>query len=109
MVVNVCPAAVTSASPDSVWRVLTALERFGEWTDATYLSSEPAGPVQPGQLIRLEAPSFGRRWPVIIQVGDMDPQSRWINFRVSLPFGVVNEEHITLTATEEGGTLVRFN
>ncbi len=60
-------------------------------------------------MIRLEAPSFGRRWPVTIEVGDMDPQSRWIDFRVSLPFGVVNEEHITLIATEEGGTGVRFN
>jgi uncharacterized protein YndB with AHSA1/START domain len=109
MIVNVCPAAVTSAPPDSVWRVLTAPERLGEWTDAIYLSSAPRGPAQPGQTIRLEAPSFGRRWPLTIEVHDMDPKRRWINFRVSLPFGVVNEEHITLTATEAGGTLVRFN
>lgn len=109
MIVNVCPAAVTPASPGSVWRVLTAPERIGEWTDAAYLSSEPAGPARPGQVIRLEAPSFGRRWPVTIRVGDMDPQSRWIDFLVNLPFGVVNEEHITLTETDAGGTLVRFN
>ena len=30
MIVNVCPAAVTPASPDQVWHVLTAPERFGE-------------------------------------------------------------------------------
>lgn len=108
VLVNVCPSAVTPASPDSVWRVLTAPERFGEWTDATFLDSRPPGPAQAGQTIRLEAPSFGRRWPLTIEVVDMDPQRRWINFRVNLPLGVVNEEHITLTPTG-AGTLVRFN
>ena len=39
----------------------------------------------------------------------MDPQSRWIDFLVHLPFGVDNHEHVTLTDTEKGGTLVRFN
>ena len=39
----------------------------------------------------------------------MEPQSRWIDLFVRLPFGIENHEHVTLTATEEGGTLVRFN
>jgi ligand-binding SRPBCC domain-containing protein len=61
------------------------------------------------QKIWLEAPEFGRRWPVTIDVGEIDPGRRWIDLRVSLPFGMVNREHITLTETEAGGTLVRFN
>jgi len=109
VIVNVCPAAVTPASPDRVWRELTAPERFADWNDATYLSSEPAGPVRPGQTIRLEAPSFGRSWPVTIEVRDMDPQHRWIDLLIHLPFGIDNQEHLTLTLTETGGTLVRFN
>ncbi len=109
MVVNVCPAAVTSARPDRVWRVLTAPERFGEWTDATFVSADPPGAVKPGQTIHLTARSLGRQWPVTIEVRDMDPQSRWIDFLVHLPFGVDNHEHLTLTETKESSTVVRFN
>jgi ligand-binding SRPBCC domain-containing protein len=109
MVVNVCPAAVTSAPPDRVWRVLTTFEHFGEWNDATLVSAEPPGPVKPGQKIHLAAPSLGRKWPVTIEVHEIDPQSRWIDLLVHLPFGVDNHEHLTLTEAKEGGTLVRFN
>ena len=109
MVVNVCPAATTSAPPDRVWRVLTTPERFSEWNDAWFVSAEPPGPVKPGQLMIFTTPALGRKWPVTIEVRDMDPQSRWIDLRVRLPFGVVNEEQITLTETKEGGTLIRFN
>ncbi len=109
MIVNVCPAAVTSAPPDRVWSVLTTPERLGEWADAEFVGAEPRGPMLAGQKIRLEAPEFGRRWPVTINVDSLDPVNRWIDLRVSLPFGVINHEHITLTATETGGSLVRFN
>jgi ligand-binding SRPBCC domain-containing protein len=109
LVVNVCPAAVTSAPPESVWRVLTTPERFSEWNDATFVSAEPPGPLKPGQTLHLTAPALGRKWPVTIEVRDMDPQSRWIDFLVHLPFAVDNHEHVTLTETKEGGTLVRFN
>jgi hypothetical protein len=109
MVVNVCPAAATSASPEAVWRVLTAVERFGEWQDARYLSAEPPGPVRPGQVIRLAAPGYGREWPVAIDVVDVDAGRRWIDLTVHLPFGIVNREHVTLTQMDAGGTLVRFN
>jgi ligand-binding SRPBCC domain-containing protein len=109
MVVNVCPAAVTAAPPERVWVVITAPERFGEWTDGKFVSADPPGPVKPGQTIHLTASSLGRTWPVTIEVRDMDPQSRWIDLVAHLPFGVDNHEHLTLTETKEGGTLVRFN
>jgi hypothetical protein len=109
VIVNVCPASVTHASPDRVWSVLSAPERFGEWTDARYLSCDPPGPVRSGQTIHLTAPAFGRSWPVDIAVRDVDPQRRWIDLVVRLPFGVENHEHLTLAETAEGGTLVRFN
>jgi ligand-binding SRPBCC domain-containing protein len=109
VVVNVCPAAVTTASPERVWSVLALPERLGDWADAEFVSAEPPGPMHAGQKVLLEAPEFGRRWPVTIDVDALDPDRRWIDLRASLPFGVVNHEHITLTETESGGTLVRFN
>jgi ligand-binding SRPBCC domain-containing protein len=109
MVVNVCPAAVTSAPPERVWEVLTTPERFGEWQDATFVSASPPGPVMPGQTIHLSARSVGRSWPVTIEVRNVDPQRRWIDLLVLLPFGIDNHEHVTLAETKNGGTLVRFN
>lgn len=109
MVINVCPAGVSSAPPDRIWSVLTTPERFEEWQDARFVSANPPGPAAPGQVINLSASGFGRWWPVRIDVRDVDPQKRWIDLIVDLPFGVSNHEHVTLTETREGGTLVRFN
>ena len=109
MIVNVCPAAVTSAPPDRIWNILTTLERFGDWNDASFVSAEPPGPIKPGQIVHLTAPALGRKWPVTIEVGEFDPQRRWIDLLVHLPFGVDNHERVTLTQTDAGGTFVRFN
>ena len=88
--------------------MLTTPERFGEWMDATFVSADPPGPVKPGQTIRLSAPSLGRRWPVLIDVVDVDPQKRWLDLVVRLPFRIDNHERVTLAETKQG-TLVRFN
>ena len=109
MIVNVCPTAVSSAPPDRVWTVLTNFERFGDWNDATYVSADPPGPTKRGQVIHLTAPALGRKWPVTIDVGEFDPNKRWIDLLVHLPFGVDNQERVTLSETDAGGTLVRFN
>ena len=109
MIINVCPAAVTKASPERVWDVITRLERGDEWLDAKVITVEPPGLLTAGQTVKLAAPSLGREFPVTMEVGDLDPQHRWIDLVVHLPFGIANHEHLTLTQTEDGGTLVRFN
>lgn len=109
MIVNVCPAAVTSASPERVWRVVTATDRYGDWVDARFVSAEPPGDATTGQRIHMAAPAFGREWPVTIDVKGVDAGRRWIDLVVDLPFGVINEEHLTLTERPDGGTLIRFN
>jgi ligand-binding SRPBCC domain-containing protein len=109
VIVNVCPAAVAKVAPDRVWEVVEATGRLGEWTDAAVVSVEPAGPARAGQVIRMGGRALGRDWHFSIDVGDVDPQHRWIDLVVHLPFGIENFEHLTLTETKEGGTLVRFN
>ena len=108
MIVNVCPAATSKAPPDRFWAVVTATERFGEWTDARVDAVEPPGPAQPGQKVRMSHPRF-RRLAFTIDVTGLDPQHRWIDLVARFPFGIVNYEHLTLAETPEGGTLVRFN
>ena len=89
--------------------MLTTPERFGDWMDATFVSADPPGPVRSGQTLHLTSVSLGRRWPVPIEVVGVDPQSRWIDLLVHLPFGIENHERVTLAETKDGGTLVRFN
>ena len=109
MIVNVCPAAITSASPERVWTVLTTPERFGEWMGASFVGAEPPGPVSAGQVINLGGRALGRQWTFRMDVRGLDPQHRWFDLVVHFPFGIDNHERVTLTETKEGGTLVRFN
>ena len=109
MIVNVCPAAVTKAPAESVWRLIGATDRLGDWTDAAVVRVEPPGPAQKGQVIWMGGRALGRQWLFSIDVREVDPQHRWIDLVVHLPFGIENYEHLTLTETKEGGTLIRFN
>ena len=108
MIVNVCPAATSKAPPDRFWDILVKPESYGEWTDATFVSSRPPGAVVSGTVISMKA-WFGRDWPITLEVTDLDPNRRWIDVIARLPFGIDNHEHLTLSETAGGGTLVRFN
>lgn len=109
MIVNVCPAATSKAPPDRFWSMLTAPERVGDWAGAAFIRADPPGPMRPGQTVRLAARAFGRGWPLTMEVREVDRERRSIDVLVALPFGIENHEHLTLTATPEGGTLVRLN
>jgi hypothetical protein len=109
VLVNVCPAANSTASPDRFWEVLTAVDRLGEWVDGRVVRVDPPGPARPGQVIDMVTSELGRDWPVRIEVGEMDSARRWIDLVARLPFGVDNHERLTLTERPDGGTLVRFN
>ncbi|MBV9358559.1 MAG: SRPBCC family protein [Chloroflexi bacterium] len=109
MIVNVCPSGIASAPPEAVWPVLIDTERYGEWADAEVVHVNPPGLASPGQHIELAARALGRQWRVTIDVGRMDPNCRWIDLLARTPFDVVNREHVTLSPTDGGRTLVRFN
>ncbi|HET9410837.1 MAG TPA: hypothetical protein VFO75_03030 [Candidatus Dormibacteraeota bacterium] len=110
MVVNVCPAGVAKAPTDRIWELLTTPERFEEWQGgARLVSAVPPGPLTAGQLITLSAPVFGRWLRFTFDIGGVDPNRQWIDLTARFPLGIVNREHITLTPSAAGGTLVRFN
>ena len=107
MRVSVCPSAIVEAPVERVWEVVTSPDGFDTWTDATLVTAKPAGPARPGQRLRLET-AFGRRLPVVIDVLDVDPDRHLLHLRADLPLGLVNDETMTMTAVDDGRTLVRF-
>ena len=76
---------------------------------ASFVAADPPGPVSAGQVINLGGRALGRQWTFRMDVRGLDPQHRWLDLVVHFPFGIDNHERVTLTETNEGGTLVRFN
>lgn len=109
MIVNVCPAATSSAPPDRFWEILIDPRMYESWADAKFVSSEPAGPVRAGTMIHMTSRGFGVTWPVRLEVTGLDANRRWIDVVAHLPLGIDNYEHLTLTEMPGGGTLIRFN
>ena len=104
-----CPARVTGAPVDRIWELLTTPERFEEWQDAKLVAALPPGALASGQHIVMAAPFLGRIFRFTFDIGEIDPNRQWLDLTARFPFGIVNQEHITLTPTPEGGVLVRFN
>ncbi len=109
MIVNVCPAATSKAPPDRFWAILMDPARFGEWAGARTVAVRPPGASHPGQVVDMRVPYGFTRWRVQIEVAGVDEKAGWIDVVARLPFGIDNREHLTLTETPEGGTLVRLN
>lgn len=109
VIVNVCPSGVANAPPEAVWRVLTDPQRYGDWMGVDVVNVHPPGAASPGQHIDLAARAFGRRWQMTIDIGQIDPDHRWIDMLVKLPFDIVNRERVSLSSMDGERTLVRFN
>ncbi len=107
MIVTACPAAVVEAPRAAVWELLGSPESLERWVDARLVSAEPPGPVQPGQRLRFVTGFLARQFPVVMDVREVEPAAR-LHLLVRLPFGVVNDETITMAEVGPGRTLVRF-
>ena len=106
--VSVCPSAVFEAPIDLVWELMTQPGGFDGWTDATMVSAEPEGPAQPGQRLHLVTRALGLTFAVTIAVREVDAERHRLHLVVSLPFGLVNDELVTMTDVGDGRTLIRF-
>jgi uncharacterized protein YndB with AHSA1/START domain len=105
---SVCPSAVIDAPVDRVWELVTRPEGFDLWTDATLVSAEPDGRASAGQELHLVTRALGWTFVVRISVREVDADRHRVGFLVALPFGVVNDQVMTMTEAGEGRTLVRF-
>ena len=106
--VSVCPSAVVEAPPERVWELMTRPESFDLWTDAALVVADPAGGAAPGQELHLVTRALGWTFAVQISVREVDAERRRLRFLVTLPFGIVNDETITMVDAGDGRTLVRF-
>ena len=106
MIVNVCPSGVANAPLEAVWQVLIDTKSYGDWARRKVVGVYPPGPASQGQ--RLDLGPRVWRWQATIDIGQIDPDCRWIDMVARAPF-FVNREHVTLSPMDGGRTLVRFN
>jgi hypothetical protein len=93
---------------ERVWELMTRPEGFDHWTDAALVVAEPHGPASPGQELHLVTRALGWTFAVRISVREVDAEHHRLSFLVHLPFGIVNDEVVTMEEAGEGRTLVRF-
>jgi uncharacterized protein YndB with AHSA1/START domain len=106
--VSVCPSALVDAPVERVWDLLTRPEGFDLWSEAALVAAEPEGRAHAGQLLHLVTRSLGWAFAITIEVLEVDAEHRRLHLLVDLPFGVANDEVITLADAGDGRCLVRF-
>lgn len=105
---TVCPAAVVDAPADRVWELVSRPDGLALWVDANLQSATPTGPARPRQRMTFTARAMGRGFPIIMTVSEADPERYRLGLAIDLPFGVRNDEVITITTTSPRSCVVRF-
>jgi len=104
----VCPTTVVNTAIDRVWEVLTDPASYQGWTGAELVRASPPGRVREGQVLDFRTRELGIWFRVRMDVGRPEPP-RLLPLRVQMPFGIVNDEHITLAPLDAVRTRVTLN
>jgi hypothetical protein len=108
MAVNVCPADRVQAPVEVVWELLAHPAGYGGFLDLTVERVEPAGPAAVGQRFAGWTRALCRRWQVEGEVVEVNAERHQIRFRMSLPLGIVGDNHISCTPIDTGSCMLRF-
>ena len=108
MTVTVCPAAIINAPIECVWSLLMEPEGWTDWSTARLEAAEPNGPMHAGQQLYFSSRAFGRRWRAVTRVIRVTPERHTMDVDVSVPFGIINHEHLSVTSLPDGRTHVQF-
>jgi Polyketide cyclase / dehydrase and lipid transport len=108
MPVSVCPMAVVEAPFEHVWDLVANPQELDSWVDARLVGAEPPGRARAGQRLRLVTRALGRTFRVDMSVLEVDAERGSLHLLIHLPFGLVNDETITMVPAAEGRTTVRF-
>jgi ligand-binding SRPBCC domain-containing protein len=108
MTVTVCPAATINAPIERVWSLLMDPRKWTEWSTAELEAARPEGPLHAGQRLYFSSRAFGRRWHAITTVISVAVERRSLDVEVSVPFGIVNHEHLSLVSLADCRTHAQF-
>jgi hypothetical protein len=90
-----CPTSIVDAPVETVWRLLTRPEKWGEFFDLHVLSVELPGPAAVGQTIVGESGPRRLRLKLRFRFTKVDKQNYQLGFDARLPFGVTVREDLS--------------
>jgi hypothetical protein len=108
MTVTVCPAATINAPGARVWSLLMDPRKWTDWSTARLEAAKPDGPLHVGQQLYFSSRAFGRRWNAVTTVISITKERNCLDIDVSVPFGIVNHEHLSLVSLPNDRTCVQF-
>jgi hypothetical protein len=108
MGLNVCPADTVHAPLERVWQLLMQPAGYGRFWDLTVERVEPEGPAAVGQKIVGWSRALARRWRIDGEIQEVDGQRHHIQFRMSLPFGIVSSNRIVCVSIDGKSCMVRY-
>lgn len=97
MPLTACPISVVDAPIQVVWSLLSPAH-LDDWWDAKVRSVTPVtpdGPLSKGQRIEAGSGPWGR-FTVIMDVLDVDAEEHRARLLIRLPFGIVNDQTISM-------------
>jgi hypothetical protein len=89
-----CPTAIVEAPIDVVWQLLTHIAGWGDFYDVRVTNVEPPGPAVVGQRMRGES---GPRWlhfRVSFEYTLVDEPAHKLEMNIQLPFGITVHEDL---------------
>jgi len=108
MTVTVCPAATINAPIERVWSLLMDPTKWTDWSTARLEAAAPNGPLHAGQQLHFSSRAFGRRWHAVTTVRSIAVERHSVDVDVSVPFGIINHEHLSLVSLPDRRTHVQF-
>jgi hypothetical protein len=105
---SVCPATNVAAPVETLWELLSDLTQFDTWWDAHTERIVPEGKASPGQMLYATTSAFGRTWDVTLRVDAVHPEKHQIQFHISLPLGLINDNTITCAALDSTSSRMQF-
>ncbi len=89
-----CPTCIAEAPVEVAWSLFDPA-RLDDWWDAKTRRVTPGGPLSAGQRIEAAAGPLGM-FAVTADVLEVDQVARRIRMAIRLPFGMVNDETVTM-------------
>ena len=101
-----CPTCIADAPVEVAWSLFDPA-RLDEWWDAETRRVMPEGPLSPGQRIEAATGPLGM-FTVTADVLEVDPVAHRLRMSIRLPFGMINDETITMAPLEPDRCRISF-